>query len=62
MISDSKKRQVRNASVIGLIIGFFMFMLFYSVTDSLVSLAIIPVTGLIGAAQAYLAPDYDQKE
>ncbi|MFA6802940.1 MAG: hypothetical protein WCR24_00405 [Candidatus Methanomethylophilaceae archaeon] len=62
MLSCSKKRQMRNASTIGLAIGFFMFMLFYSVTDSLVSLAIIPVTGAIGAAQAYLAPDYDQKE
>ncbi|MFA5453540.1 MAG: hypothetical protein WC248_08200 [Candidatus Methanomethylophilaceae archaeon] len=62
MISDSKKRQMKNASIIGIIIGFFMFMLFYSVTESLVSLAIIPVVGIVGAAQAYLAPDYDQKE
>ena len=57
MVSDYKKHQMLVAGTVGLALGFFMFLLFWFITKSWFSLLIIPVTGIIGLAQAYLSPE-----
>ena len=59
MVSDHKKHQMKVAGAAGLILGFFMFLVFWMITKNWFSLTIIPVAGLIGAAQAYLTPELD---
>ena len=57
MVSDYKKHQMKIAGVMGLVIGVFMFMVFWAVTNRWYFALIIPIAGLIGVAQAYLAPE-----
>ena len=57
MLSPYKKRQLLIATSIALVLGFFMFLVFWAVTHRWFFVFIIPVAGLIGAAQAYLSPE-----
>jgi len=59
MVSEEKKHKMKVAGSVGLILGFFLFLVFWSVTKNWFSLVIIPVAGLIGAAQAYMTPELD---
>ena len=57
MVSDYKKHQMLVAGTVGLVLGIFIFIGFWVVTNKLFSAFIIPVTCLIGVAQAYLSPE-----
>ena len=57
MVSDYKKHQMLVAGSVGLVLGIFIFLAFWFVTHRWFSAFIIPVTCLIGVAQAYLAPE-----
>ena len=57
MVSDYKKRQLKIAGGMGLVIGFFMFFVFWAVTHRWFYVFIIPLAGIIGLAQAYLSPE-----
>ena len=57
MVSAYKKRQMMIAGGMGLVLGFFMFIVFWAVTKNWFSAFIIPVAGLIGLAQAWLSPE-----
>ena len=59
MLSEEKKHKMKVAGAVGLILGFFLFLVFWSVTNNWFSAVIVPVAGLIGAAQAYLTPEPD---
>ena len=59
MLSEGKKHKMKIAGAVGLILGFFLFLVFWSVTNNWFSAAIVPVAGLIGAAQAYMTPELD---
>ena len=60
MVSEGKKHQMKIAGGVGLILGFFLFLVFWAATNNWFSLFIIPVAGLIGLAQAYLTPELDE--
>ena len=57
MVSAYKKRQMLVAGTIGLILGIFIFIGFWVATDKIIAVIFIPITCLIGVAQAYLAPE-----
>ena len=57
MVSAYKKHQMLVAGTIGLILGIFIFIGFWVMTEKIFSVFIIPITCLIGVAQAYLAPE-----
>ena len=57
MVSAYKKHQMLVAGTVGLILGIFIFIGFWFVTNKWFSAFIIPVTCLIGVAQAYLSPE-----
>ena len=57
MVSAYKKHQMLVAGTVGLILGVFMFIGFWVVTKKPFMAFIIPVTCLIGVAQAYLSPE-----
>ncbi len=57
MVSENKKHQMKIAGLMGLILGFFLFLIFWVVSGKIYTLFIIPVAGLIGVAQAYLTPE-----
>ena len=59
MLSEGKKHKMMVAGSVALILGFFLFLVFWSVTNNWFALVIIPVAGLIGLAQAYLTPELD---
>ena len=57
MVSAYKKRQLMIAGSVGLVIGIFMSIVFWTVTNKWYSFFIIPVAGLMGLLQAYMAPE-----
>ena len=57
MVSDYKKHQLKIAGIAGLVIGLFMFLVFWAVTNKWYFAFIIPIAGLMGLAQAYLSPE-----
>ena len=57
MVSAYKKRQLMIAGGMGLVIGFFMFLVFWAVTSKWIYAFIIPLAGIIGMAQAWLSPE-----
>ena len=57
MVSAYKKHQMLVAGTVGLILGIFIFIGFWVATNKVYSAFIIPVTCLIGVAQAYLSPE-----
>lgn len=57
MVSDKKKHQMKIAGLMGLVLGIFLFLIFWVVSGKIYTLFIIPVAGLIGVAQAYLTPE-----
>ena len=57
MVSAYKKHQMLVAGTVGLVLGIFIFIAFWMVTQKWLSAFIIPVTCLIGVAQAYLSPE-----
>jgi hypothetical protein len=57
MVSDKKKHQMKIAGLMGLVLGVFLFLIFWVVSGKIYTLFIIPVAGLIGVAQAYLTPE-----
>ena len=57
MVSSYKKRQLMIAGGMGLVIGLFMFLVFWAVTNKWFYLFIIPLAGIIGMAQAWLSPE-----
>ena len=59
MVSERKKHQMKVAGGMGLILGFFLFLIFWTMMHNWFSLVIIPVAGLIGLGQAYLTPEPD---
>ena len=59
MVSAYKKHQMLIAVSVGLFIGIFMAIAFWVATQRWFSFFIIPVAGLIGLAQAYMAPEGD---
>jgi len=59
MLSEGKKHKMKVAGSVALILGFFLFLVFWSVTKNWFSAVIIPVAGLIGVAQAYMTPELD---
>lgn len=59
MVSEYKKHQLKIALIAGLVIGLFMFLVFWAVTKRWYFAFIIPIAGLIGAAQAWLSPEPD---
>lgn len=50
---------MKMAAITGAVIGLMMSFVFWAMTRSPMSLIIIPAVALMGAAQGYLAPDYD---
>ena len=57
MVSDYKKHQMLVAGTVGLVLGVFIFIAFWFVSHKWFSAVIIPLTALIGVAQAYLSPE-----
>ena len=57
MVSAYKKHQMIVAGSIGLLLGIFIFIGFWVATDKIIAAIFIPITCLIGVAQAYLAPE-----
>ncbi len=57
MVSAYKKRQLMIAGGMGLVIGFFMFLVFWAVTSKWIYAFIIPLAGIIGLAQVWLSPE-----
>ncbi len=57
MVSDYKKHQLKIACIAGLVIGLFMFLVFWAVTKRWYFAFIIPIAGLMGMAQAWLSPE-----
>ena len=57
MVSDYKKHQLKIACIAGLVIGLFMFLVFWAVTNRWFYVFIIPLAGIIGLAQAWLSPE-----
>ena len=53
MVSAYKKRQLMIAGGMGLVIGLFMFLVFWAVTNKWFYVFIIPLAGIIGLAQAW---------
>ncbi len=57
MVSAYKKHQMLVAGTVGLILGIFIFIGLWVVSERWYTAFIIPVTCLIGVAQAYLSPE-----
>lgn len=58
-MSPDKKRSVLISGTIGLALGFFMFIALWVMTHNWVTVFIIPIAALMGAAQAYMSPGDD---
>lgn len=60
MVSQNKKRQMMTAGSIGLVLGVFLFLIFFTFTGRWIYLFFVPLAGTIGLLQAYLASDAGQ--
>lgn len=56
-VSKYKKHQMKIAAMIGLPLGFFLFLAFFAFTGKWITAVFIPITGLISMIQAYVSPE-----
>jgi len=53
-MSPSKKIHVKQAAILGLIVGVFLFIFFYLANPSLMYLVFVPLASAMGAAAEYV--------
>lgn len=53
-ISSYKKNRVKQAGILGLVVGVFLFIFFYLTNPDLIYLVFIPLAGAMGAAVEFV--------
>ena len=63
MVSDYQKRQIIVSGIMGLVLGFFIALAIWAMTNhNPISWAFIPVATIMGIAQALISPAAKEKD
>ncbi len=63
MVSDYQKRQIIVSGVMGLVLGLFISLAIWAMTDhNPISWVFIPVAAIMGVAQALISPAAKEKD